>query len=195
MYLTASPTVWIFSASSSLISILKASSRAMTSSTVSSESAPRSLTNDASCVTSSGSTPSCSTMIPLTLSSMLCAISPPPAGRASRPCRCGALSSTPIIVRARLHVKTAADVQDLPGDVFRSRAEQERDPGGHVLRGPEPLERDKISHLIAGFLPHPPGHIGVDESRSHGVDRDPSRGDLARQRLGETDQAGLCGAI
>src|SRR6185503_1000066 len=74
MYLTASPTVWIFSASSSLISILKDSSRAITSSTVSRESAPRSLTKEASAVTSSGSTPSCSTMMAFTLSSMLCAI-------------------------------------------------------------------------------------------------------------------------
>src|SRR5829696_8098964 len=41
----------------------------MMSSTVSSESAPRSSTNDASAVTSSASTPSCSTMIDLTLSS------------------------------------------------------------------------------------------------------------------------------
>src|SRR3970040_2326787 len=40
----------------------------MTSSTVSSESAPRSSTNDASGVTSSSSTPSCSTMMLFTLS-------------------------------------------------------------------------------------------------------------------------------
>src|SRR5438445_13649406 len=41
----------------------------MMSSTVSSESAPRSSTKEASEVTSSASTPSCSTMIDLTLSS------------------------------------------------------------------------------------------------------------------------------
>ncbi|SPF44680.1 exported hypothetical protein [Candidatus Sulfotelmatobacter kueseliae] len=59
----------IFSASSSGISMSKASSKAMTSSTVSSESAPRSSTNDALAVTSPSSTPNCSTMICFTLSS------------------------------------------------------------------------------------------------------------------------------
>src|SRR6202008_1307781 len=53
----------------SVISISKASSKAITSSTVSSESAPRSSTNDALDVTSPSSTPSCSTMICFTLSS------------------------------------------------------------------------------------------------------------------------------
>src|SRR5690606_11730034 len=47
------------------------SSRAITSSTVSSESAPRSSTNDALLVTSSSLTPSCSTTIFLTRSSMV----------------------------------------------------------------------------------------------------------------------------
>src|SRR5829696_6188745 len=68
MYSTASFTRVIFSASSSGISIPNSSSKAMTSSTVSRESAPRSSTNDASGVTSSSSTPSCSTMMLLTLS-------------------------------------------------------------------------------------------------------------------------------
>src|SRR5258708_2328693 len=65
----ASFTVRIFSASSSGISMSKASSKAMTSSTVSSESAPRSSTKEALGVTSPSSTPSCSTMICFTLSS------------------------------------------------------------------------------------------------------------------------------
>src|SRR5580704_3615794 len=65
----ASLTVRIFSASSSGISISKASSKAITSSTVSSESAPRSSTKEALGVTSPSSTPSCSTMICFTRSS------------------------------------------------------------------------------------------------------------------------------
>src|SRR5437588_1330555 len=69
MYSTASLTFLIFSASSSEISTPNSSSKAMISSTWSSESAPRSSTNEASEVTSSASTPSCSTMIDLTLSS------------------------------------------------------------------------------------------------------------------------------
>src|SRR5271166_3703589 len=65
----ASLTVRIFSASSSGISISKASSKAMTNSTVSRESAPRSSTKEALGVTSPSSTPSCSTMICFTRSS------------------------------------------------------------------------------------------------------------------------------
>src|SRR5205807_4004405 len=68
--LTASPTVLIFSASSSGMSMLNSVSNAMTSSTWSSESAPRSSVIDASGVTSDSSTPSCSTMIFLTLSNV-----------------------------------------------------------------------------------------------------------------------------
>src|SRR6185369_7085467 len=68
MYSTASLTRVIFSASSSGISMPNSSSNAITSSTVSRESAPRSSTNDASGVTSSSSTPSCSTMMLFTLS-------------------------------------------------------------------------------------------------------------------------------
>tara|TARA_A100001015_G_scaffold179482_1_gene199532 strand:- start:491 stop:1438 length:948 start_codon:yes stop_codon:yes gene_type:complete len=56
----ASLTVVIFSASSSGISVSNSSSRAITNSTVSSESAPRSSTKEASGVTSSSLTPSCS---------------------------------------------------------------------------------------------------------------------------------------
>src|SRR5450432_1814709 len=65
----ASCTVRIFSASSSGISMSKASSRAITSSTVSSESAPRSSTKKALAVTSPSSTPSCSMIICFTFSS------------------------------------------------------------------------------------------------------------------------------
>ena len=57
------PTVRIFSASSSEISVPNSSSRLMISSTRSRESALRSSTNDASGLTSSSSTPSCSTTI------------------------------------------------------------------------------------------------------------------------------------
>src|SRR5207342_2567831 len=63
MYSAASPTVRIFSASSSEISVPNSSSRLMMSSTRSSESAFRSSTNDASGLTSSSSAPSCSTTI------------------------------------------------------------------------------------------------------------------------------------
>src|SRR5882762_3433240 len=65
----ASFTVAIFSASSSGMSISKASSKAITNSTISSESAPRSSTNEAVLSTWLSSTPNCSTMICFTLCS------------------------------------------------------------------------------------------------------------------------------
>src|SRR5215510_5080723 len=71
MYSTASPTVRIRSASSSEISVPNSSSRLMISSTRSSESAFRSSTKDASGLTSSSSTPSCSTTIFLSRSYVL----------------------------------------------------------------------------------------------------------------------------
>src|SRR5438270_93062 len=70
MYLMTSPTVCNFSASSSGTSTENSSSKAITSSTISSESAPRSSMNDAVGVTCSGFTPSCSTMISFTFSSI-----------------------------------------------------------------------------------------------------------------------------
>src|SRR5262249_39003363 len=72
----ASFTVRIFSASSSGISMSKASSKAITSSTVSRESAPRSPTKEALGVTSPSSTPSCSTIICFTLSSAAAIVAP-----------------------------------------------------------------------------------------------------------------------
>src|SRR5579883_3204632 len=81
----ASFTVLIFSASSSGISMSKASSKAMTNSTVSRESAPRSSTNEALLVTSPSSTPSCSTIICLTFSSVAVAMKLSPKNRSGRP--------------------------------------------------------------------------------------------------------------
>src|SRR5437870_4553028 len=70
MYLMTSPTVCSFSASSSGTSTPNSSSNAITSSTISSESAPKSSMKDACGVTCSGFTPSCSTMMSLTFSSI-----------------------------------------------------------------------------------------------------------------------------
>ena len=66
MYVTALPTVSIFSASSSGIDKLNSFSNSMINSTVSSESAPRSLVKLASLVTSVSSTPSLSIIIAFT---------------------------------------------------------------------------------------------------------------------------------
>src|SRR5947209_1587391 len=66
----ASRTLWIFSASSSGISMPNSSSKRITSSTVSSESAPRSSMKRAFGVTSFSSTPSSSMMICFTFASI-----------------------------------------------------------------------------------------------------------------------------
>src|SRR5438128_563368 len=70
MYLMTSPTVCNFSASSSGTSTENSSSNAITNSTMSSESAPKSSIKDACGVTCSGFTPSCSTIMSFTFSSM-----------------------------------------------------------------------------------------------------------------------------
>src|SRR6185436_8063113 len=69
----ASPTVLMFSASSSGISTSNSSSIAITSSTMSRLSAPRSSMNDDSALISSSPTPSWSAMIDLTFASMFVA--------------------------------------------------------------------------------------------------------------------------
>jgi hypothetical protein len=66
----ASPTVLMFSASSSGISTSNSSSIAMTSSTMSRLSAPRSSMNDDSGLISSSPTPSWSAMMDLTFASI-----------------------------------------------------------------------------------------------------------------------------
>src|SRR5207253_4973174 len=114
MYWTASPTVTIFSASSSGIWMSKCSSRAITSSTVSSESAPRSSMNFAAGVTSSSSTPSCSTMISFTFSSTDFPMNAP---------------------LAPLDVETDVDVKDLAGDIGGPFTGEESYHLGHLPRG------------------------------------------------------------
>src|SRR4051812_36351804 len=95
----------------------KCSSSAITSSTVSSESAPRSSMNFAAGVTSSSSTPSCSTMISFTF------------------------SSTDFPMNAPLDVETAVDVKDLAGDVGRPFTGEESYHLGHLPRGADAAER------------------------------------------------------
>src|SRR5262245_11294442 len=122
MYSTASLTRVIFSASSSGISMPNSSSNAITSSTVSSESAPRSSTNDASGVTSSSSTPNCSTMMLLTLSATAIQASSLPV---PQPCRILLPANQKSTIRGfrwqnpryRSHVHATIHGQHLTGDI------------------------------------------------------------------------------
>src|SRR5437763_9695558 len=146
MYWMASPTVTIFSASSSGIWMSKCSSRAMTSSTVSRESAPRSSMNFAAGVTSSSSTPSCSTMISFTF------------------------SSTDFPMNAPSDVKAAVDVKDLAGDVARALTGEESYHLGHLARGPDASERHLREQRLARRRGDRRRHVRLDEPGRDRVD-------------------------
>src|SRR5216117_2161728 len=166
MYWIASPTVTIFSASSSGIWMSKCSSSAITSSTVSRESAPRSSMNFAVGVTSSSSTPSCSTMISFTFSSTGFAMnrSPPPKGE--------------------LHIETAVDVEHLARDVGRPVSGEESYHLG-------PLERHLRHEIFARRCRNVRGHVGLYQPGRHRIHEDRPVRELARRRLREADEAGL----
>src|SRR5207253_9698821 len=148
MYWTASPTVTIFSASSSGIWMPKCSSSAITSSTVSSESAPRSSMNFACGVTSSSSTPSCSTMISFTF------------------------SSTDFRMNAPSDVQAAVDVKDLAGDVGGALTGEESYHLGHLARGSDTPERHLREQRLARRRRERRRHVGLDEPGRDRVDED-----------------------
>src|SRR5687768_6432838 len=137
------------------------SSNAMTSSTVSSESAPRSSTNDASGVTSSSSTPSCSTMMPFTLSAT--AIQPPLKKEEGRRIRMTLLPS---------HVHPAVDGEHLPGNIRCLIRGKKTDRRGDVVRPPEPTQWNPRLPLLAGPLGNLPCHVGFDQPRRDDVGGD-----------------------
>src|SRR5262245_37168383 len=152
MYWIASPTVVIFSASSSGISMSNSSSNAITSSTVSRESAPRSSMNFAAGITSFSSTPSCSTMIALTRSST-------------------GLSLAAISVLTSSHVQPTVDVDHLACDVTRPFRGQEPDDFRHFLRGPNALQRNLTDVRVSHLGGQRRGHVCLDESWRDGVDQ------------------------
>src|SRR3990172_1056477 len=179
----ASPTVTIFSASSSGISRSNSSSNAITSSTVSRESAPRSSMNFAVGVTSSSSTPSCSQMISLTRSSTGFAMnqSPPTMVGMSNPWT--------------LHIKTAVDVKHLTGHVGGSFPGQKAYHLGNLPPTPDPSEGNLGQQGLAGLGGHRGGHVRLDEPGGHRVDQDAPAAELARRRLRQADEPGLGGRV
>src|SRR6184192_4807415 len=240
-------TVVIFSASSSGISISNSSSRAITSSTVSRESAPRSSTNEASLVTCSCFTPSCSATMALTccstvlisgwsLYSLLKRGSPavraarPPAGavlygtppgaanrvpglrvivftgetgdpvmrfgsRLGSPCGVRPTASLARGHRALAHVHAAIDVQRLAGDVGRLGGDEEQHRARHLNGRPEAAHRDLLEERTALLLADRARHVGVDQARSHRVHRDAARGELLRERAGESQKSRFRGGV
>src|SRR5690242_7051266 len=186
----------------------------MTSSTVSSESAPRSSTKDAFGVTSSSLTPSCSTTIFLTRSSMLLmwvnlrGQSPRIVKESEAPCQprpgrsrggwkawrvkpdCARWSAA-AFNRSLGHVHAAVYMQRFAGDVIRGRRSQVRDRLGNVGRRAQPAERDRALQRLALVFRERAGHVGINETRRNHIDGDAARTNLARQRFGERDDAGL----
>src|SRR5918996_6538164 len=170
MYWMASPTVTIFSASSSGIWMSKCSSRAMTSSTVSRESAPRSSMNFLVGSTSSSSTPSCSTMISFTFSSTDFAMNPSPPEEVF------------------LHVQAAVDVEDLACYVGRPVTGEESYHLGHFASRPDPLERYLRQQRLSRLGRDSRRHVGLDEPGRHRVHEDVPVRQLPRGRFGQPDQ-------
>src|ERR1700733_10913432 len=215
MYPTASFTVAIFSASSSGISMLKDSSKAITSSTVSSESAPKSSTNEAVGVTSPSSTPSCSTMICFTRSSTLAILYVPPlsascnraldlSGR-SRRVKFGqarafyawleARSTLEAHIRASSsspHVHSAVYVQDVSGNIRCLVARQKNNCRRDIHIRSRTAHRNPPQHEILHILRQRVGHWGGDETRSDGVYCDIARSDFHRDRARQPDHPRLC---
>src|SRR5215470_1764755 len=175
MYWMASPTVTIFSASSSGIWMSKCSSRAMTSSTVSRESAPRSSMNFAAGVTSSSSTPSCSMMISFTLSSTDFAMNPLRMGKLTRDS----------------HVEAAVDVEDLPRHIGSPVSGQESYHFRYLTGGSDTLERHLRQERIARVDGKCGRHVGLDEPRRNGIDENAPMRKLARSGFRQSDEARL----
>src|SRR5262245_12929454 len=152
-------TVVSFSASSSLISSLNSSSRAMTSSTTSRESAPRSSTKCASGLTSFSSTPSCSTMMFLTLSSMEAIVTFLRPKKESRPGLLRAVGRG-----AFLHVHPAVDVQRDTGHIGSGVAHEVGHPGGDVVGSAQALQGDLGEQRLALRFGERLRHVGIDEA-------------------------------
>src|SRR4051812_11277830 len=142
------------------------SSNAITSSTVSSESAPRSSTNDASGVTSSSSTPNCSTIMLFTLSATA-------------------------TFSSYLHVHPAVDGENLTSNIRRLVRRQETYRRRNVRRRPKSPQRNLRGPIRLRRVGDRLRHVGFDQPRRNHVDRDLPRRHFARERLAEANQSGL----
>src|ERR1051326_3014556 len=184
MYLMASPTVWIFSASSSGMFRSNSSSNSITSSTVSRLSADRSLMKEVCSVTFSFEAPICSQTISITRSRTLPVLATlPPAGRAGA--LNGASTRGPCFPRGSvpppggspgagtlLHDHAAVYANHLPGNVPRPGGGEELHQRDDVGRGPEPPEGDPGLQSLGGPRWQSGRHVGFDVARRDRVGRD-----------------------
>ena len=90
-----------------------------------------------------------------------------------------------------LHGHAAIDGEDLTRDIAGIRAGKEKSGIGDVINlaevGQGNLGDDALLEVIGEFL----GHIGGDEAGSDGIASDLTAGELARDGLGQPDEAGL----
>src|SRR6187549_14129 len=157
------------------MSISKASSKASTSSTRPSESAPRSSMKVDSGLMSFSSTSSCSLMIRFTS-----AVMSRPSAMVSSPGGASTKEVCPLLCVYRfvrknpekLHIHAAIHAQGVAGHVGRFVGGEVHHRGGDFARRPRATERN--GRRDAGLLRvgQGRGHVGVDEARGHGVDRD-----------------------
>src|SRR5215471_21856210 len=180
----ASPTVLMFSASSSGISTSNSSSIAITSSTMSRLSAPRSSMKEDSGLISSSPTPSWSAMMDLTFASMFVVAMYHPSKSNIARTRSGDPRARYIPRRhsfqlRRLHVHPAVDPEHLTGDVGSLIARQKEDRIGDLWRISQPGEWYFFQHLRPRLRRDSSRHVGVNKSRRYRIHANVSRRELA----------------
>src|SRR3972149_5682156 len=166
MYLTTSPTVLSFSASSSEISKPKRSSNVMMSSVKSKESAFRSSTNDFSKVTSFASTPSCSTTISMTSFSI-------------------AISFPFFIIK--LHYHPTIYGQHLSCNVIRQWAGEKEGCICNIFRMPHPAHRDFFQNPLFLGIGKNFRHARINKPWRNTVHTHITGSQLLRQSLSKPD--------
>src|SRR5882762_2020611 len=88
-------------------------------------------------------------------------------------------------------IHAAVDVEDVAGDVGGFVAGEENDGGGDILAGAHAAERNAHFQFFFYFVGKDGCHGRLDETRSHGVDRDVARSDFDGDGFGEADEAGF----
>src|SRR5215813_196515 len=197
----ASPTVLMFSASSSGISTSNSSSIAITSSTISRLSAPRSSMNEDSGLISSSPTPSWSAMIDFTLASMfvvdICILQkrPGPDSNGPSPTAGAVYPTRPVNPTSSLHVHPTIDLQDLASDVRRGIAGEKCYGVRHFQRAPQSPEWNCLQHPGSDLRGELGGHVGLNQTWRDCIHPDVSGSQFPGHRLGQSNQSCLGCAV
>jgi len=93
------------------------------------------------------------------------------------------------------HRHSTVNCEDLACNVSGGGTAEEGNGSGDFLGLAEAGERNLGESSLPDFLVENGSHVGLDESRSHHVDRDTAAGDLLGECFGETDHAGLAGGV